>query len=474
MSDASTESPPRLAVIALARPTFDMEYAETRLAAMLSCMHDVMGGQAIDPLMVTDADSGAAAKAALGTREFDAILVLQLTFTDAAFIAELAKTFSQPLSIWAVPEPRLGGRLRLNAFCGLNLAAHALGLNERLFSWLYLDPDDRRAAEGLARLLSAQHQVVPLFGETARGNAEEGQALLNALRGRRIARIGEHPTGFHTCFYDPATLRALAGIEVDELDLSQLFDAARAVPDDAAAMVRAEAGRSLKGLDAVDQEQLDRSLKLKSALSDMRRGGAYDAFAIRCWPETFTEYGGAVCGPVSMMGEARVPCACEADVFGAVSQLLVQAVSGAPVFLTDIVDMDGEDDSGIVWHCGQAPASMAADPEAMEATIHTNRRMPLLYQFALKPGRVTLARISQARGQMSLVLGSGEVLDRPMAFTGTSGVVRFDGGTGQALDRLIAAGIEHHLVLAYGDHREALRNFAAAANLPVLDLSVTA
>jgi hypothetical protein len=474
MSDAGTESQPRLAVIALARPTFDMEFAGTRLAAMLSRLKDATGTQGTEPLMVTDSDSAAAAMATLGTREFDAILILQLTFTDAAFIAELAETFAQPLSIWAVPEPRLGGRLRLNAFCGLNLAAHALGLNERLFSWLYVDPDDRRAGDGLARLLSAQHQVVPLFGQAARGDAAAGQALLSGLRGRRIGRIGAHPTGFHTCAYDPLKLRALAGIEVDELDLSQLFDAARSVPEEAAEMVRAEAGGSLRGLDAVDQGQLNRSLKLKSALSEMQRGGAYDAFAIRCWPEPFTDYGGAVCGPVSMMGEARVPCACEADVYGAVSQLLVQAVSGAAVFLTDIVDMDGEDDSGVVWHCGQAPASMAADPEAMEATIHTNRRMPLLYQFALKPGRVTLARISQARGQTCLVLGAGDVLDRPMAFTGTSGVVRFDGGTGQALDRLIAGGIEHHLVLAYGDHREALQNFAAAARLPVLDLSVTA
>ena len=49
----------------------------------------------------------------------------------------------------------------------------------------------------------------------------------------------------------------------------------------------------------------------------LRDGGGYDAFAIRCWPETFTEYGGAVCGPAAMMGDARVPCACEADVMGA-------------------------------------------------------------------------------------------------------------------------------------------------------------
>jgi hypothetical protein len=84
----------------------------------------------------------------------------------------------------------------------------------------------------------------------------------------------------------------------------------------------------VSGLDQVDQPELDRSLRLKLALDGIKAEGGFDAFAIRCWPETFTEYGGAVCGPVAMMGEARTPCACEADVYGAATQLLLQAASG--------------------------------------------------------------------------------------------------------------------------------------------------
>jgi len=94
--------------------------------------------------------------------------------------------------------------------------------------------------------------------------------------------------------------------------------------------------------------------------------GGYDAFAIRCWPEAFTDYGGAVCGPAAMLGENRVPCACEADVYGALSQLILLEVAQAPVFLTDLVDVDAGDDTAVVWHCGQAPLSMR-DP-GMRAT----------------------------------------------------------------------------------------------------------
>ena len=129
------------------------------------------------------------------------------------------------------------------------------------------------------------------------------------------------------------------------------------------------------------------------------------------------------------------------------------------------------DNTGVVWHCGQAPISMRDQEVEATATIHTNRTMPLLYQFPLKPGRVTFARVSQAFGDPRMVLAGGEVLRRPMAFTGTSGTVRFDRPMVEVLDRVIGAGLEHHLAITYGDHRPSLREVAAAMNLPVLELA---
>jgi hypothetical protein len=49
-------------------------------------------------------------------------------------------------------------------------------------------------------------------------------------------------------------------------------------------------------------------------------------------------------------------------------------------------------------------------------------------------------------------------------------VIRFDGGTARALHDIVAAGLEHHMALAYGDHRVLLRDTAAAMDLPVLEL----
>ena len=459
----------KIGILPLGRATFDVAFAEENLAAMIAALeatgHEIVGPRSL----LFDEAATREGIEALKAAGADQVLILQVTFTDASMAAVIGKEFSQPMSIWAIPEPRIGGRLRLNSFCGLNLASHALGLNRRGFGWLYAAPSTGVAGD-LADLLAGKRPAGRLEPQAVPGPTPEGLAIAESLRGKRIARIGEHPAGFDTCEYDAGALKALSGVEVDELELEGLFTAARAAPAETARALRAEVAQQITALDDVDQDELDRSLRLKAGLDDLRASRGYDAFAIRCWPETFTEYGGAVCGPAAMMGEGRVPCACEADVYGALTQLILMQAAQAPVFLTDLVDMDAEDNTGVVWHCGQAPLSMR-DPECLaEATIHTNRKQPLLYQFTLKPGLVTFLRISQAHGRPHMVLGFGEMLRRPMAFTGTSGVVRFDRDADAVLNDIIASGLEHHMALAYGDHRDALRGLAGAMGLPLLEL----
>lgn len=459
---------PNIGILAFARPTFDVPFAEEKFAAMLSALDsaplNVIGSRAL----IFDTSQGVAELTALLAADIDQILILQVTFTDAVMAAKVGAEFKGPLAIWAVPEPRLGGRLRLNAFCGLNLAGHALGLNKRAFSWSYADPTDTNIGEILADLVGGQRMARPDRAQSLPPIAAGDDAPLKDIR---IGRIGDHPDGFDTCRFEAHTLAALGGAVVEDIPLQNLFEAAKQIEPARVSATRAQADQLVRGLDAVNQDELDKSLRLKSALDDIKSAKQFDAMAIRCWPETFTEYGGAVCGPVSMLGEARVPCACEADVYGALSSLILQRVADAPVFLVDLVDMDAADNTGVVWHCGQAPISMRDESVEAMATIHTNRKMPLLMEFPLKAGRVTFFRVSQSRGEQSIIIGAGTMLQRPMAFTGTSGVIEFDQHAGQVLDNVMDLALEHHMALAYGDHETALRQVAASFGLPVYSIN---
>jgi hypothetical protein len=69
-----------------------------------------------------------------------------------------------------------------------------------------------------------------------------------------------------------------------------------------------------------------------------------------------------------------------------------------------------------------------------------------------------------------LVIGTGEVIAAPPAFSGTSGTIRFDSGSAHVLETVMQEGLEHHVALAYGDHQDSLRALAKLLDIPVLML----
>ena len=464
----------RVGVIALGRPTFDVAFADSLAAQAF----EVLDGLGIDFVgrreVLYDADATMAALDDLAAADFGRLLVLQVTFTDAAMLVQIVEKLERPPLIWGFPEPRTGGRLRLNSLCGINLAAHALGKRGIGCRYLFAEPGAPDVAEQVAALLTADppvpaggSEVAPAHETAAAGAARD---LAVRLREMRIGVFGTHPDGFDTCSYDAATLRETLGPRVETVTLDDTFAAARAAEGPAVDAARARAAADLGNLDELEAEPVDKSLRLYAALRQTSDDRGFDSIAVRCWPETFTEYGCAACGAMAMLNEDKRPAACEADVYGSLSTFILQEMAGEPALLCDLVDIDAGSDTGVFWHCGLAPVSMA-DPEAeLRGTIHSNRRKPLLNEFPLKPGRITVARVSQSQGRQRLVIGGAEVVAAPMSFSGTSGVVKFDRPATAVFDTVVDEGLEHHFAFAYGEHRDGLRALAAELSLPVVEL----
>ena len=165
-----------------------------------------------------------------------------------------------------------------------------------------------------------------------------------------------------------------------------------------------------------------------------------------------------------------IPGGCEADALGSVTLLVLQWLTGSPAFLADLVDIDPDDDTAVVWHCGVAPFSMAAPGAPPQAARHPNRRIALTHEFALRPGPATVARLSQSRGVLRMVVGLIDILDRPLAYRGTAGVIAFGRPVTAVLDTLVGEALEHHLCVAHGDVRDELIELAARLELPVVAL----
>ena len=454
-----------IALAAIARPTFDVPLAQATVDAALAHL-ETAGYQIVGPrnTLLMDTIGATTALAHLSDVPFDLFILLQASFADSAMARQLAEALQPrglPLLLWATPDARHGGRLRLNSLCGINLAAHALHLRTIPYDYLLASPTDP--------------SVLVKVGQLARVGSARRQ-----LHGARIGVVGDHPAGFDTCAYQAAHLTELLGVEVIPQPLTATLAAAAAVDHTARQAFIARVGQYAQNLADLDQPALAGTAGVYSALRNLIDAQALHGVAVRCWPEFFTELGCAACGAMSLLNEEHCPASCEADVNGTVTALLLQALSGEPAFITDLVSIDAASDTGVLWHCGLAPVSMA-DPEApIVGTIHSNRKLPLLFEFPLKPGRVTIARLHRMALQdthqaihsaYQLVIGGGEMVRAPLSFSGTNGVLRFDRPAADVLDTVMRQGLEHHFCITYGDYRAELRTFAGLVGLPILELT---
>lgn len=467
-----------IGVLPLARSTFDIPFAtivrDEAIATLSNLDVEVVGA----PDLLLDGEATDAAIGVLAEHDLDLLLVCQVTFTDADAIVRAADRIDAPIALWAFPEDRTGGRLRINSFCGINLAGHALTDAGHAYDYLYRAAADPQALVEVQAILDGRTPratswaAAPATSTLHPAALAAATAVRDRLQAARIGLFGDHPHGFHPCRYDPALLDTTVGIGVDRVELDELFAAAREISPAQREAVRARVGATLDGVDEVDQDALDRTLDTYLTLRAMADERDWSGVAVRCWPEMFTDHGGAACAAMAMLTDGDVPGACERDVYGNVTEVALAALAGdAPVFIADLVDLDRASDTGVLWHCGLAPLSMADPQVRPKAGLHSNRQKPLVHEFPLKPGRITIARLHQGPDGLALVIAGGRMIEAPASFSGTSGVCRFDRDADGMLAAILDHGLEHHYAFVYADVREELRALAGLWGIRVLEIA---
>ncbi len=463
---SAQEQLPSTAFLAVGRSTFDLdsgaELCALALEAVRGLNSEVLGSGHLHltPDDVTSTIAG-------WPEPPDVVIVAFGTFADARLTVTAVEALGEGAQVvlWSFPEHRSGKRLRRNSLCGANLAAFSLGLRDLHPTGLHGRPTDveitdqlRAAMRGWTELPTG-HSQVDSFTAAEHATAS---TIAHRLAQAHIGIIGDSPPGFEPCDLvdDPLPI----GTTFQRMPISDLFDAA------ARSETPVSLPRGMAGIEKLEPIATGKSLQLREGLSSLSEQHDWDAIALRCWPECFTQWGGAACAPLSMLSESGLPAACEADAFGALTLLMLSEITQRPAFLADLVDIDVIDNTAVLWHCGVAPSSMADPSRPVRAGEHPNRHIPLTVNFGLRPGPVTITRLSRSRNQLRLVVGTGEVMTTPPPFTGTSGVVTMDSSIERFHRVLISEGLEHHFGVGYGDHRRALQALAYTWEIDVVDL----
>lgn len=419
-------------------PTYHLETAQDQFERSCAMLRSVDERFVCPDEMLLGLDK---LRAYLEGKDPDLIVFQNLTFANAAFMSQVLRRFDCPVLLWTLREPVIdGGRLRLNSLTGAYSAANALAsFNGKAFNWCFGAPEE-------ASVVSAVRATY---------NAAK---LKKAMRGLTVASVGHTPEGFGFGRALDSEMMSTFGVELQSIEARELIDRAKTYSDDDCAEYLRRTECCTAGFDETpERNKLDHARLLK-AYSDYVKENRIGALSSRCWPDFFTSFGTPVCTVLSMLNDAGVAAACEADAYGALSMWMGMQLSGEPVFFGDPVALDEDESSITYWHCGMAACSLARRDTGAVVGVHPNRKIGPAMDFGCEAfSDATVFRIGRKPdGSFRFFIAEGSVLDKPKQFTGTSIVVRTDRNSREVVEDSIRAGFEPHFVVIKGRHAETL------------------
>ena len=384
--------------------------------------------------------------------QVDAVVMVYGAFTGDDIAASIVQKMGVPLILWAPYEPPYEREERLwaNALCAMTMNAAALGRLGYPCHTVYGGKEDERAAKKVKNLLKAY-------------------AVKKALSHMTLGLFGYRPTNYYVSTFDEAAIRRTFGIAMNATELKTVFDDMAALPE---AEVRADMEAVSARWDAslLPEGHRENHCRLYLALKRRMELDGYDFGIIKCWPEM----GAAHTQPCAVLGrllDGGISIGCEGDVDAGITQRMEMLLSpGNAPFITDMIDLNEEENTMLFWHCGNAAPSLHNEKYRPELRNHPLVGQGSAFWTALKPGSVTIARLHNFHGQYKLVLMRGEALDRDRVTRGSMIQVKMTAPVRQTAERLIAEQIPHHYVLVWDDIYDAMKQSAELMNIPVIEL----
>lgn len=427
-----------VAYVPIGVPTFHLESAQIEFEKSIKMISEITDCGKYPEKMLLSID---ALDDFLESISPDLLIVQNITFANAAYISRVLQKFDVPVLLWTLREPVIdGGRLRLNSLTGAYSAGNAMMfLKNGNFEYVFGGPEELQVKETVKA-------------------AVEAARLICDLRNLKICSIGHTPQGFGFGRALDVDMLYNFGVTLESIEARELIDKAEKIQDEDAKICLESIKGKVNGMDSIPlKNQLDFA-KLYQAYKEYLLQNRIGAISSRCWPDFFTSYGTPVCAVLAMLNDMGLPSSCEADTYGALSMYMGQQLSGNPVFFGDPVSLDEEENTLTFWHCGTAACSLAREDTGACIGVHCNRKIGPTMEFGCKPGKEgTIFRVGVgADKKPRFFIASGEILDKPKQFTGTSIVVRTENNAKSIVENSVKDGWEPHFVIIYKDVKKQL------------------
>jgi len=328
-------------------------------------------------------------------KNVDAVFCPHCNFGTESAVAKVGAKVGKPFLLWGPRDEAPlddGSRLR-DTQCGLFATSKILQRFNTPFTYIInCRLDDALFERGFDNFARASN-VVKVFKKI------------------RIGQIGVRPGDFWTVICNEGELLEMFGVEVVPFNLGDIVVMVKELlkkPDDDFKSTLEFVSKNMK-ID-INKEDLESIVSLKTVMKKLALQGNINAFAIQCWTSLQTMLGIVPCLANSLMFDEGIPVACETDINGAISALILQAAvfNGSPVFFADLTVRHPEDDnSELLWHCGPFPFSLKKkDTEARIGCHFIIEGAPSgICDWEIRGGDVSIIRFDGVNGKYSIFAG---------------------------------------------------------------------
>lgn len=320
-------------------------------------------------------------------------------FGEEVVTARVAAALKLPVLVWGARDERVNsdesrGR---DTQCGMFAATKVLARMGVTYSYIYnVAPETAEFRFGFETFIRTM-------------------AVVQSLRGLKIAQIGQRPSSFMSVVASEGALMENFGIEVLPLQVHTILRRMdeikkHALHRDVLEQLKAKVDTS-KMADAKVENMAAFKIALRDSLDQLGCRGA----AFECWSAFPLEIGFTPCFMLGELIDEGYPISCETDLNGAVTSVMLQAASlgdSSPFFADLTVRHPENDNAELLWHCGPFPYSLR-DPACSPYLVEGRGRFLLM-----KKGDITIARLDDIHGQYQFVAVEGRSVEGP-ATTGT-------------------------------------------------------
>lgn len=430
--------------------TFHLESAQEAFDQSIQLLHR------IDPTIIVPNEmllSIELLNAFIEDKQPDLIILQNNTFANSAYATEVLKRFKVPILLWTLREPVIdGGRLRLNSLTGAFSAAYAhQQMGTYPLQYVYGSPHEKDVQTFIQKVYYAAK-------------------IKYQMQNMNLLVIGHTPQGFGFGRALDLDLATTFGVNLMAIESRELTQLAKNMELNEAKKESDLAHQKLVDLDKTPEKNKIDFIKLYKVYKDYIDQNNVKAIASRCWPDFFTDYGTPVCAVLGMLNDDGIAAACETDAYGALSMYVGQQLTHTPTYLGDPVSIDETDNTITFWHCGTSACSLARMDTGALMGVHPNRKIGPTMEFGLRPSKkATIFRIGRLpNGTFRFFLASGEILDKPKQFLGTSMVVKVKPDVKIMLTKMVKEGWEPHFVVLYDDVVQELTILAELLNIDVV------